>query len=333
MDDPFAGVLDILGALALGRDLDGRLGRGTGGTAREMVGRIALSVQRHVGFSIDPDLHAVFTQRRVGRTGDPPPGDHHQSQRRLGGQVHLVGHHLDETGDPGLGQAVEVGPHGIEIEDGAFPADLDDQLVGRVIHKGARVSNPSGQGTVRRRGIARELDAGLPDVLEPDDDLGAVAVEVVADLVRDQALLQTPQMEIPTVAEELRPMFRVPGNGSGTPGGGGAAARRPLRIDWAHWGGTIEGGRRRLLRSSPGKTSVGVAKKTAKPREKKLGESPGLEKISRGIWKCRSPIWMKISDSKSCEISRGTVGSESASYRESTGKGRYSCRIGHPQTT
>ncbi len=33
-------------------------------------------------------------------------------------------------------------------------------------------------------------------------------------------------------------------------------------------GGMIEGGRRRPSRFRPGKTSVGVLKKTAKPREK-----------------------------------------------------------------
>lgn len=52
---------------------------------------------------------------------------------------------------------------------------------------------------------------------------------------------------------------------------------------------------------------MGDAKKIAKPREKKLGESPGPEKMSREIWKCRSPIWMKISDSKSCDMSLGTT--------------------------
>ena len=69
----------------------------------------------------------------------------------------------------------------------------------------------------------------------------------------------------------------------------------------------IAGGRRRPWRFSPGKTSLGEAKKAPKPSVKKLGESPGPEKMSRGILKVRSPIWMTISDSKSCEMSLGTV--------------------------
>lgn len=72
-------------------------------------------------------------------------------------------------------------------------------------------------------------------------------------------------------------------------------------------GGTIAGGRRRPLLSRPGKTSAGDAKKAPKPREKKFGESPGPEKMSRDIWKWRSPIWMIIWDSNSCDIKRGTM--------------------------
>jgi hypothetical protein len=69
----------------------------------------------------------------------------------------------------------------------------------------------------------------------------------------------------------------------------------------------MAGGRRSPSRFRPGKTSLGEEKKTANPREKKLGESPGDEKMSRGIWKCRFPIWINISDSKSWDISLGTM--------------------------
>jgi hypothetical protein len=47
----------------------------------------------------------------------------------------------------------------------------------------------------------------------------------------------------------------------------------------------MEGGRRRPVRSRPGKTSWREEKKAAKPRVKKLGESPGEEKMSLGTWK------------------------------------------------
>jgi hypothetical protein len=45
----------------------------------------------------------------------------------------------------------------------------------------------------------------------------------------------------------------------------------------------MEGGRKSVVRSSPGKMSVGVVKKCANPRLKKLGESPGEANSSRGI--------------------------------------------------
>lgn len=49
--------------------------------------------------------------------------------------------------------------------------------------------------------------------------------------------------------------------------------------------GGIGGGRIRPLDSRPGKASVGVDMKPAKPRVKKLEELPAPEKVSRGIWK------------------------------------------------
>lgn len=69
----------------------------------------------------------------------------------------------------------------------------------------------------------------------------------------------------------------------------------------------MDGGRRSWSLSSPGKTSVGVVKNCAKPREKKLGLSPGEEKRSRGIWKSRSPTRMNISLLKSSFVSLGTA--------------------------
>lgn len=44
----------------------------------------------------------------------------------------------------------------------------------------------------------------------------------------------------------------------------------------------MEGGRSRPVRSRPGKISSWEEKKKPKPRVKKLGESPGEEKMSRG---------------------------------------------------
>ncbi len=56
----------------------------------------------------------------------------------------------------------------------------------------------------------------------------------------------------------------------------------------------IDGGRNKPTRESPGKTSVGEEKKTAKPRVKKLGLLPGVEKRSRGMRKEVEPMvmWM-----------------------------------------
>ena len=68
----------------------------------------------------------------------------------------------------------------------------------------------------------------------------------------------------------------------------------------------MDGGRSKDRRSRPGKTSDGVEKNCAKPSEKKLGLSPGEENRSRGIWKSRCPIRMKMSVLKSCLVRRGT---------------------------
>lgn len=71
----------------------------------------------------------------------------------------------------------------------------------------------------------------------------------------------------------------------------------------------MAGGRSRFVRSRPGNTSVRDEKNTVNPSVKKFGESPGLEKMSRGTWKCRSPIWTNVSDSNSWDSRRGTIGS------------------------
>jgi hypothetical protein len=58
------------------------------------------------------------------------------------------------------------------------------------------------------------------------------------------------------------------------------------------------GGRIRPSLSRPGNRSVeGLLKKMAKPRLKKLGELPGSEKASRGIWNSRWPMEMKMDSS------------------------------------
>ena len=46
----------------------------------------------------------------------------------------------------------------------------------------------------------------------------------------------------------------------------------------------------RPLLSRPGNASSRVPRKPAKPREKKLEELPGPEKVSLGIWNCWPPI-------------------------------------------
>ena len=49
--------------------------------------------------------------------------------------------------------------------------------------------------------------------------------------------------------------------------------------------GAMEGGRRSPSRGRPGKSSPDLVKLTERLRPKKLEESPGLEKVSRGMRK------------------------------------------------
>lgn len=68
------------------------------------------------------------------------------------------------------------------------------------VNEGARVVHPSRQGG---GGVLDEGDARLADVVEADDDLGGVALGVVADVVGDEFLLQAFEVEVAAVAEEL----------------------------------------------------------------------------------------------------------------------------------
>lgn len=74
--------------------------------------------------------------------------------------------------------------------------------------------HPSG-GVRRRRAvavvqdIADELNPRLADVFQPDDNLRPVPFGVVADVMRNQLLLEAPEVEVPTVAEQLRPVLLV----------------------------------------------------------------------------------------------------------------------------
>lgn len=58
-------------------------------------------------------------------------------------------------------------------------------------------------GAGRHLAVRDERDAGLADVLQPDDHLGALAGEVVGDGVRDEALLEALEVEVAGVAQEL----------------------------------------------------------------------------------------------------------------------------------
>lgn len=181
---------------------------GAAGTHTAPVDLVRLAVQGDVRVAFDADLDAVLAQRRVARAGGvgarTAAGHHHETQRCVGGEVHLVRDDLEQRADAGFRQAVQIGAHGVEVEDGAFAADLEDEFVRGVVDEGPGVVHPAGGGGAVRRGdVGDEGHARLADVFEAEDDLGSLPFEVVADLVRDEPLLQAPEVEVAAVAEQF----------------------------------------------------------------------------------------------------------------------------------
>lgn len=72
------------------------------------------------------------------------------------------------------------------------------------VDEGARVVHPSCErGAVGGRRFLDEGDARLADIVKADDDLGVVALGVVADFVGDEFLLQAFEVEVAAVAQEF----------------------------------------------------------------------------------------------------------------------------------
>lgn len=118
----------------------------------------------------------------------------------MDGEIHLIGHDLEELADARFREAVELGAHAAEVELRGFVCDLEDEFVAFFVDERARVVHPSRQGG---GGVLDEGDSRLADVVEADDDLGGVALGVVADVVCDEFLLQAFEVEVAAVAEEL----------------------------------------------------------------------------------------------------------------------------------
>jgi len=115
-------------------------------------------------------------------------------------EIHLVCDDLEELADARFREAVELGAHAAEIELRGFVCDLENQLVAFFVDEGACVVHPPRQGG---GGFLDEGDARLADIVEADDDLGGVALGVVADVVGDEFLLQAFEVEVAAVAQEL----------------------------------------------------------------------------------------------------------------------------------
>lgn len=73
----------------------------------------------------------------------------------------------------------------------------------------ACVVDPSREGGRGGGGVLDEGDARLADIVEADDDLGGVALGVVADVVGDEFLLQAFEVEVAAVAQELGAVVTV----------------------------------------------------------------------------------------------------------------------------
>jgi hypothetical protein len=118
----------------------------------------------------------------------------------LDGEIHLIGHDLEELADARFREAEEVCAHAAEVELRGFVCDLEDEFVAFFVDEGACVVHPSRHGGGN---FLDEGDARLADVVEADNDLGCVALGVVADVVGDEFLLQAFEVEVAAVAEEL----------------------------------------------------------------------------------------------------------------------------------
>lgn len=125
----------------------------------------------------------------------------------MDGEVHFVGYDLEELGDARFGEAVELGAQAAAIEPRGFVYDLEDQLVGFFVDKGARVAYPSSRGKGGR--VLDEGDARLADIVEADEDLGGVARGVVADGAGDEFLLEALEVEVAAVAQQLGAVVAV----------------------------------------------------------------------------------------------------------------------------
>lgn len=80
--------------------------------------------------------------------------------------------------------------------------NLEDQVRGILVHERTCIKDDAAfhSASIWKR---REPDTGWPDVLDPDEDFGALRERVEADLVRNEFLLQAAEVEVSTIAQEL----------------------------------------------------------------------------------------------------------------------------------
>lgn len=157
-----------------------------------------LAVESDIGACVDVYLDPVSAQGRVAGSGAAVlvTGHHEQAQRCVRGQVHLVGNHLAEAVDPGLGQSVQFCSHRGQVNQGAASTDLDDQLAVVLVHKRPGIMHPSASASpsiaviaivtgAARRPIVDKGDAGRTDILQTHGNFRPAPLQVVADAVGD----------------------------------------------------------------------------------------------------------------------------------------------------
>lgn len=184
--------------------------------------RVDGAVELDVGVGLDGDAHEVLAQGRVARGRGLAAGaaaGHEQAQRlRRGRQVQLGGDDLEELGDARADLPEELGAHCARVDPRVLAADLEDQLVRRVVDERPRVVDPARRdgGRVdavvrhgRRDRVRRERDARLEQVLDAQQDLAALPGLVEADVVRDEALLEALEVEVAAVTQQARAVLLV----------------------------------------------------------------------------------------------------------------------------
>ena len=157
--------------------------------------------------AIDADFHSLFAQGGISWADwlcRRPTRAHHQPQRLIRGQIHLIRHDLKQARYPGFDLAEKLSAHAAKIDLRTFVANLDDEFVAGFVGEGAGIVDPAAERrAVGREGSADKGDAGLFEIFDTEDDFRGVALGVVADVMEDEFLLEPAEVVVAGITDEV----------------------------------------------------------------------------------------------------------------------------------